>query len=284
MAFRRSLYKTPAQLRAMVEPGLITAAALDAVRALIAPGVTTEELDAAASAVIVARGAESNFQLVRGYRHTTCVSVNDQVVHGIPGARVLAAGDIVSIDAGAQFEGWNGDSAITVVVPGDAAAVDPTVIARRERLSEVTRGSLWAGIAALASARRVGEIGDAVQGFIERAEAADGAEYGILRDYVGHGIGRKMHEGPTVFNYRVSDLGAEVKPGLCLAIEPMLTSGSDATFVEDDDWTVTTVDGSDGSHWEHSVAVHADGIWVLTAHDGGAADLAPYGVIPVPIP
>ncbi|MFN8087136.1 MAG: type I methionyl aminopeptidase [Microbacterium sp.] len=284
MAFRRSLYKTPAQLRAMVEPGLITAAALDAVRALIAPGVTTEELDAAASAVIVARGAESNFQLVRGYRHTTCVSVNDQVVHGIPGARVLAAGDIVSIDAGAQFEGWNGDSAITVVVPGDAAAVDPTVIARRERLSEVTRGSLWAGIAALASARRVGEIGDAVQGFIERAEAADGAEYGILRDYVGHGIGRKMHEGPTVFNYRVSDLGAEVKPGLCLAIEPMVTSGSDATFVEDDDWTVTTVDGSDGSHWEHSVAVHADGIWVLTAHDGGAADLAPYGVIPVPIP
>ena len=284
MAFRRSLYKTPAQLRAIVEPGLITAAALDAVRALIAPGVTTEELDAAASAVIVARGAESNFQLVRGYRHTTCVSVNDQVVHGIPGARVLAAGDIVSIDAGAQFEGWNGDSAITVVVPGDAAAVDPTVIARRERLSEVTRGSLWAGIAALASARRVGEIGDAVQGFIERAEAADGAEYGILRDYVGHGIGRKMHEGPTVFNYRVSDLGAEVKPGLCLAIEPMVTSGSDATFVEDDDWTVTTVDGSDGSHWEHSVAVHADGIWVLTAHDGGAADLAPYGVIPVPIP
>ena len=284
MAFRRSLYKTPAQLRAMVEPGLITAAALDAVRALIAPGVTTEELDAAASAVIVARGAESNFQLVRGYRHTTCVSVNDQVVHGIPGARVLAAGDIVSIDAGAQYEGWNGDSAITVVVPGDAAAVDPTVIARRERLSEVTRGSLWAGIAALASARRVGEIGDAVQGFIERAEAADGAEYGILRDYVGHGIGRKMHEGPTVFNYRVSDLDAEVKPGLCLAIEPMVTSGSDATFVEDDDWTVTTVDGSDGSHWEHSVAVHADGIWVLTAHDGGAADLAPYGVIPVPIP
>ncbi|WP_336626674.1 MULTISPECIES: type I methionyl aminopeptidase [unclassified Microbacterium] len=284
MAFRRSLYKTPAQLRAMVEPGLITAAALDAVRALIAPGVTTEELDAAASAVIVARGAESNFQLVRGYRHTTCVSVNDQVVHGIPGARVLAAGDIVSIDAGAQFEGWNGDSAITVVVPGDTPAVDPAVIARRERLSEVTRGSLWAGIAALASARRVGEIGDAVQGFIERAEAADGAEYGILRDYVGHGIGRKMHEGPTVFNYRVSDLGAEVKPGLCLAIEPMVTSGSDATFVEDDDWTVTTVDGSDGSHWEHSVAVHADGIWVLTAHDGGAADLAPYGVIPVPIP
>ncbi|WP_454149948.1 type I methionyl aminopeptidase [Microbacterium lacticum] len=279
MGLRRSLYKTPAQLRAMVEPGLITAAALDAVRALIAPGVTTGELDAAASAVITARGAESNFQLVRGYRHTTCVSVNDQVVHGIPGDRVLEPGDIVSIDAGAQLRGWNGDSAITIVVPGG----DPVVTAARERLSEVTRGSLWAGVAALASARRVGEVGDAVQGYIERAAAEDGREYGILRDYVGHGIGRKMHEGPTVFNYRVADLGPEVRPGLCLAIEPMVTAGSDATFVEGDDWTVTTVDGSDGSHWEHSVAVHEGGIWVLTAPDGGAADLAPFHITPTPL-
>ncbi|WP_336630712.1 MULTISPECIES: type I methionyl aminopeptidase [unclassified Microbacterium] len=276
---RRSLYKSPAQLRAMVEPGAITAAALDAVRALVAPGVTTAALDAAASAVITARGAESNFQLVRGYRHTTCISVNDQVVHGIPGERVLEPGDIVSIDAGAQYEGWNGDSAITLVVPGG----DPAVAAARTRLSEVTEGSLWAGIAALASARRVGEVGDAVQGFIERAAAEDGGEYGILRDYVGHGIGRKMHEGPTVFNYRVSDLGPEVRPGLCLAIEPMVTAGSDATFVEDDDWTVTTVDGSDGAHWEHSVAVHEGGIWVLTSADGGAAALAPWGVTPVPV-
>ncbi|WP_447946074.1 type I methionyl aminopeptidase [Microbacterium lacticum] len=279
MGLRRSLYKTPAQLRAMVEPGLITAAALDAVRALIAPGVTTGELDAAASAVITARGAESNFQLVRGYRHTTCVSVNDQVVHGIPGDRVLEPGDIVSIDAGAQLRGWNGDSAITIVVPGG----DPVVTVARERLSEVTRGSLWAGVAALASARRVGEIGDAVQGYIERAAAEDGREYGILRDYVGHGIGRKMHEGPTVFNYRVADLGPEVRPGLCLAIEPMVTAGSDATFVEGDNWTVTTVDGSDGSHWEHSVAVHEGGIWVLTAPDGGAADLAPFHITPTPL-
>lgn len=263
----------------MIEPGLITAAALDAVRTLVVPGVTTAELDAAASAVVTGRGAESNFQLVRGYRHTTCISVNDQVVHGIPGERVLAPGDIVSIDAGAQFQGWNGDSAITVVVPGG----DPAVAARRERLSEVTRGSLWAGIAALASARHVGEIGDAVQRHIERAAADDGSEYGILRDYVGHGIGRKMHEGPTVFNYRTADLGPEVRPGLCLAIEPMVTAGSDETFVEDDDWTVTTVDGSDGSHWEHSVAVHAGGIWVLTAADGGAADLAPFGVVPAPL-
>lgn len=259
----------------MVEPGLITAAALDAVRALIAPGVTTEDLDAAASEVILSRGAESNFKLVRGYRHTTCISVNEQVVHGIPGPRVLQAGDIVSVDAGAQFKGWNGDSAVTFIVPGG----DPAVAVARQRLSDVTEGSLWAGIAALASASRVGEIGDAVQGYIERS----GENYGILRDYVGHGIGRRMHEGPTVFNYRVSDLGPEVRPGLCLAIEPMVTAGSDETLVEDDDWTVSTVDGSDGSHWEHSVAVHADGIWVLTAADGGASSLAPFGVTPTPI-
>lgn len=276
MGLRRSLYKTPAQLRAMVEPGLITAAALDAVRALIAPGVTTGELDAAAADVIRSRGAESNFQLVRGYRHTTCISVNAEVVHGIPGERVLEPGDIVSIDCGAQYQGWNGDSAITVVVPDPAR---PELVAARQRLSDVTETSLWAGIAALASATRVGEIGDAVQTSIE----ASGEGYGILRDYVGHGIGRRMHEGPTVFNYRVADLGPEVRAGLCLAIEPMVTGGSDETFVEDDDWTVSTVDGSDGSHWEHSVAVHDGGIWVLTAPDGGAAGLAPFGVVPARI-
>lgn len=276
MGLRRSLYKTPAQLRAMVEPGLITAAALDAVRGIVAPGISTAEVDAVASAAIIARGAESNFQLVRGYRHTTCISVNEQVVHGIPGERVLEPGDIVSIDCGAQFKGWNGDSAITIVVPDPDR---PELVAARQRLSDVTEGSLWAGIAALASAGRVGEVGDAVQSYIEAAAG----DYGILRDYVGHGIGRRMHEGPTVFNYRVADLGPEVRPGLCLAIEPMVTGGSEATFVEDDDWTVSTVDGSDGSHWEHSVAVHDGGIWVLTAPDGGAAGLAPFGVTPVEI-
>ncbi|WP_020098648.1 type I methionyl aminopeptidase [Microbacterium sp. 11MF] len=276
MVFRRSIYKTPAQLRAMVAPGLITAAALDAVRPAVRAGVTTAELDAIAEATIVARGAESNFQLVRGYRHTTCISVNQEVVHGIPGDRVLQSGDIVSIDCGAQFEGWNGDSAITIVVPDPER---PELVARRQRLSDVTEGSLWAGIAALASASRVGEIGDAVQTYVE----SSGEGYGILRDYVGHGIGRKMHEGPTVFNYRVEDLGPEVRPGLCVAIEPMIVGGDEATLVEDDDWTVSTVDGEDGSHWEHSVAVHDGGIWVLTAPDGGAAGLAAFGVTPTPI-
>lgn len=277
--FRRSIYKTPAQLRAMVEPGLITAEALDAVRALIKPGVKTIELDAAANRAILQRGAESNFQLVKGYRHTICVSVNEQVVHGIPGERVLQPGDIVSVDCGAQFEGWNGDSAITVVVPDPER---PELVARREELSRVTEGSMWAGIAAMATASSIDEIGAAIQDYIEAQgpSAVSGEPYGILREYVGHGIGRKMHEAPSVFNYRTPDRGADVKPGLVLAIEPMVTAGGEATFVEDDDWTVTTVDGTDGSHWEHSVALHDGGIWVLTAPDGGRAGLAPFGVEP----
>ncbi|WP_101848428.1 type I methionyl aminopeptidase [Zhihengliuella sp. ISTPL4] len=277
--FRRSIYKTPAQLRAMVEPGLITAEALNAVRALIKPGVKTIELDAAANRAILQRGAESNFQLVKGYRHTICVSVNEQVVHGIPGERVLQPGDIVSVDCGAQFEGWNGDSAITVVVPDPER---PELVARREELSRVTEGSMWAGIAAMATASSIDEIGAAIQDYIEAQgpSAVSGEPYGILREYVGHGIGRKMHEAPSVFNYRTPDRGADVKPGLVLAIEPMVTAGGEATFVEDDDWTVTTVDGTDGSHWEHSVALHDGGIWVLTAPDGGRAGLAPFGVEP----
>jgi len=281
--FRKSIYKTPAQLRSMVEPGLITAAALDAVRPLVRAGATTAELDAAADRLIVERGAESNFKLVRGYRHTTCISVNEQVVHGIPGSLVLQPGDIVSVDCGAQYQGWNGDSAVTFVVPD---AERPELVERRTELSRVTEGSMWAGIAAMATATHIGDLGDAIEGYIEAqgVSAVSGETYGILREYVGHGIGRKMHEAPSVFNYRTSDAGAEIRPGLVLAIEPMVTAGSEATFIEDDDWTVTTVDGTDGSHWEHSVARHDGGIWVLTAPDGGAAGLAPFGVTPVPIP
>lgn len=275
MGLRSSIYKKPAQLRSMIEPGLITADALDAVRRLIEPGMTTLQLDAEAARVIGARGAKSNFQMVRGYRHTICASVNEQVVHGIPNDRALRAGDILSIDAGAEFQGWNGDSAFTVIVPGDAPE---DVVAPRRRLSEVTEGSLWAGIAALSRATHLGEVGAAIQAYIE--QHAPGGGYGILRDYVGHGIGRKMHESPSIFNYAVDDRGPEVRPGLAVAIEPMVVIGDQQTLVEDDGWTVSTVDGTDGSHWEHSVAVHDGGIWVLTAHDGGAEKLAPFGVVP----
>ncbi|RFA13682.1 type I methionyl aminopeptidase [Subtercola boreus] len=260
----------------MIEPGLATLASLEAVRAIIRPGVTTLELDHAADLAIRARGGRSNFQMVPGYRHTVCASVNDNVVHGIPGERVLQPGDIVSIDSGADVGGWSGDSAMTVVLPD---ATRPDVVAERQRLSDVTQASLWHGVARLATARHLNEVGETIEEYIESQ-----GEFGILTDYIGHGIGRSMHEEPPVFNYRVRARGPEVKPGLVVAIEPMVTAGGIDTFTRDDDWTVATADGSMSSHWEHSVAVHAGGIWVLTAADGGAADLAPLGITPVPIP
>ncbi|MFA9276493.1 MAG: type I methionyl aminopeptidase [Rhodoluna sp.] len=280
MGFRTNIYKSPAQLRLMVEPGLITAAALDAARPLIRAGVSTLEIDAAAEKAIRDRGGEPNFMLVPGYRHTVCASVNDEVVHGIPGGRILEPGDIVSIDAGAQYKEWNGDSAITVVVPDPSR---PEVVAEREQLSKITEGSLWAGIARLSKAKYLNEVGDGIQSYIELEGQKVGHRYGILTDYIGHGIGREMHEAPPVFNYRVKQKGPEVKPGLVVAIEPMVVMGKIDTYVGEDDWTVITEDGGMASHWEHSVAVHKDGIWVLTAHDGGAAGLAPFGVIPTPI-
>lgn len=268
----------------MIEPGRITAEALDAVEAAIRPGVTTLELDKIADEAIRARGAHSNFQMVPGYAHTVCVSVNHEVVHGIPRPRVLEAGDIVSVDCGAETpDGWNGDSARTFLVPGGSA--DPSLAAQRAELSDVTRGSLWAGIAALASSTHLGEVGATIQQYIEdNPLPSTGQPAGILRDYVGHGIGRAMHEAPTLFHYATPGRGAEIKPGLCICVEPMMTAGSEDVFVEDDDWTISTSDGSSGAHWEHSVAVHAGGIWVLTAPDGGAEDLAPFGVTPTPIP
>jgi len=275
VAFRSNIYKTAAELALMVEPGLITAAALDAVRAAIRPGITTLELDAIAEKVIRDAGAEPNFMLVPGYRHTICSSVNEEVVHGIPGSRVLQPGDLVSIDCGAQLNGWNGDSAFSMVVPDPAR---PELVAERQRLSDVTEQSLWHGVAALASVKRLNQVGAAIEEYIESQ-----GDFGIIEDYTGHGIGRSMHEDPPVFNYRVREKGPEVRVGLAVAIEPMLTAGTIDTVTLADDWTVATVDGTIAAHWEHSVAVHAGGIWVLTAADGGAAQLAPLGVIPVPV-
>ena len=276
MAFRKNIYKSPADLRAMVAPGLATAASLAAVRAAIRPGVTTLELDAIAEATIRGLGGIPNFQLEEGYVHTVCASVNDEVVHGIPGGRVLAPGDIVSIDSGAKIGDWNGDAAITVVVPDP---MRPELVAERQKLADVTEQSLWHGIAALSRVSHLNHVGGFIEDYIESQ-----GDYGILEDYVGHGIGRAMHEEPPVFNYRVRDRGPQVKPGLVVAIEPMVTLGTIDTVTAADGWTVATEDGTAAAHWEHSVAVHAGGIWVLTAEDGGAAGLAPLGVTPVPIP
>ena len=266
----------------MVAPGVLTARALDAVREAIVPGVTTGELDSIAEQVIRSGGGEPNFALVPGYRHTICASVNEEIVHGIPGDRVLQPGDVVSIDCGAQVAGWNGDAAFTMVVPDPSR---PDVVAERQLLADVTEASLWRGIAALAKVKNLNEVGGAIEDYIDsHPSRQSGAVFGILEDYVGHGIGRSMHEAPPVFNYRVRERGPAVKPGLAVAIEPMVTLGGIDTVIGDDDWTVSTSDGTPAAHWEHSVAVHAGGIWVLTAHDGGASRLAPLGVTPVPIP
>jgi len=273
---RSTIYKSVDELRLMVAPGALTGAALDAVRRGIRAGVTTLQLDAIAERVIRDGGGAPNFMLEPGYNHTICASVNEAVVHGVPNDRALEPGDIVSIDCGAIVDGWNGDAAFTVVVP-DAA--QPELVTRRQTLADATERSLWAGIAALASARHLNDIG----GDIEDAIVAVSGEYGIIEDFVGHGIGRSMHEDPPVFNYRVRDRGPKVKPGLVVAIEPMVTEGTIETHVLADDWTIVTDDGGSAAHWEHTVAVHAGGIWVTTAADGGAAGLAAFGVTPVPI-
>ena len=275
MVFRRSIYKSPAQLRLMVQPGLATAASLDAVATAVTPGVSTIALDELAERTIAESGGRPNFKLEPGYHHTICASVNDDVVHGIPGERILQPGDILSVDSGAVVDGWNGDAARTFVLPDPSR---PEVFDERLTLSEVTEQSLWRGIARLVTARHLNEVGEAVEDYI-----VSQGDYGILTDYVGHGIGRSMHEAPPVFNYRVSAKGPEVRPGLVVAIEPMVVLGSPETYVRDDGWTVATEDGSAAAHWEHSVAVHADGIWVLTAADGGAAGLRAFGITPVPI-
>ncbi|MCS4277615.1 methionyl aminopeptidase [Mycetocola sp. BIGb0189] len=279
MIFRKkNIYKTPEQMRRMVAPGLATAASLAAVREAIRPGITTLELDAIAETAIIAAGGASNFKLVPGYRHTVCASVNADVVHGIPNDRPLEPGDILSIDSGAILDGWNGDSAFTTVLDNFA---DPELVALRRQLNDITEGSLWAGIARLASAKHLNEVGAAIEDHI--VAQGGGHDYGILEDFVGHGIGRDMHEDPPVFNYRVREKGPEVRPGLVVAIEPMVVRGKIDTIIQDDEWTVTTADGEPAAHWEHSVAVHRDGIWVLTAEDGGAAGLAPFGITPTPI-
>jgi methionyl aminopeptidase len=276
LRIRPTIYKTPDELRRMLRPGLATAASLAAVRAAIAPGVTTRELDILAEAAIRALGGVPNFMKEPGYRHTICASVNEDIVHGIPGERVLTPGDIVSIDSGAEVGGWNGDAAITVVLDDPTR---PERIAELAKLSEVTEQSLWCGIAALATASHLGEVGGAIEDYI-----ASQGQYGILEDYTGHGIGRSMHEDPPVFNYRIRDRGPRVRPGLVIAIEPMVTLGGIETFVRKDGWTVASSDGTAAAHWEHSIAVHDGGIWVLTAEDGGAAGLAAFGVTPVPLP
>jgi len=279
--------KTLDQVRVMRRAGLVVASALDAVRAAARPGMTTADLDEVAARTIAAAGATPSFLGYLGYPATICVSVGDEVIHGIPGARVLEVGDVVSVDCGAIVDGWHGDSAISIVLgPDGALDVDAPasadgVDAADLDLVRATRTAMWAGIAALAGGKRLNDVGTAVEAAVELAGGATGVEYGIVEDYVGHGIGTAMHQPPDVVNFRTSDRGPRLRPGMCLAVEPMVTRGSGDTRVLEDDWTVVTQDGARAAHWEHTVALLEGGISVLTAPDGGRAGLAPFEVEPV---
>ena len=266
-------YKTVGQVRAMRRAGLVVAAALAAVREAARPGVTTDDLDVVAARVIRDAGATSNFLGYQGFPKTVCASVNDEIVHGIPGARRLEPGDLLSIDCGAVVDGWHGDAAFSMIVPaGDGADVSSP---EDRDLVAATEESMWRGIAALAVGAPLARVGEAVDDYVSERW---GGRWGLVEEYTGHGIGTAMHQPPEVLNYRAQGRSPRVKEGLCVAVEPMLTAGSAQSRILDDGWTVVTADGSRAAHAEHSVAVLADGLFVLTAVDGGVAQLAAAGV------
>jgi methionyl aminopeptidase len=260
--------KTPEQIALMRGAGLVVARTLELLREAVVPGVSTRALDALAETSIRDHGAIPSFLGYHGYPASICASVNDEVVHGIPGDRVLREGDQISIDCGAILQGWHGDAAITVGV----GLVD----AASRELSRVTEEALWAGLAAARVGGTLNDIGTAVESSV-RAQPG-GAAYGIVEEYVGHGIGTSMHMEPNVPNYAVPGSSLALVEGMALAVEPMVCAGDRAVRTLSDDWTVVTQDGLRACHWEHTVALTAEGPWVLTALDGGAARFAALGV------
>jgi methionyl aminopeptidase len=257
--------KTPEQISTMRRAGLVVAETLDLVRRSARPGITTAALDALAEDHIRDREAVPSFKGYQGFPASLCLSVNDEVVHGIPGDRVLRDGDVLSVDCGAIVEGWHGDAATTLSL-GETTAEVADLLA-------VCEDALWAGLAAVRLGGRVTDVSAAVESLVRSR-----GDHGIVEDYVGHGIGSAMHQPPNVPNYGRSGKGPWIVPGLALAVEPMLTLGSPATHVLDDDWTVVTADGSPAAHFEHTVTATESGVWVLTAADGGRERLAALGV------
>ena len=262
--------KTPAQIDAMRRAGLVVGRTLELLRGHVRAGITTGELDALAEDSIRSAGATPSFLGYHGFPGSICASVNDEVVHGIPGDRVLVDGDVISIDCGAivlddSGQGWHGDAAITVAV--GAVPDDVTELMR------VTEEAMWRGIAAAHLGGRVSDISHAVERYV-RGEG----RYGILEDYTGHGIGSAMHQPPNVPNYGRPGKGPKLVEGLALAVEPMVTLGTKEVSVLEDDWTVVTDDGRWAAHFEHTFTLTPAGTWVLTAIDGGEQQLTALGV------
>ena len=255
--------KTEAEVALMREAGLVVGRTLELLRAAAVPGATTKGLDEIAEASIRDAGGIPSFlgyqphPSVPPFAGSICASVNDEIVHGIPGPRELRDGDVISIDCGAILDGWHGDAAITVAVGEVPAEVT--------ELMRVCEESMWRGIAAARLDGRVSDIGHAIETYI-RSEG----DYGIIEEYGGHGIGTEMHQEPHVLNYGRPGRGPRLQKGLVLAVEPMITLGARFTQELDDNWTVSTTDGSPAAHFEHTFALTDDGPWVLTALDGGA--------------
>jgi len=254
--------KTPGEIALMREAGLVVARTLRLLAATVEPGISTAELDAIAEREIREAGAKPSFKGYHGYPATICTSVNDQIVHGIPRSDVrLAAGDVISIDAGAIVGGWHGDAALTVAV----GSVPDEVTA----LMRACERAMWHGLASAVAGRRLTDISHA----IETSARASG-RYGLIQEYTGHGIGTEMHMDPPVPNYGKPGRGPVLTEGMALAIEPMLVLGRRQTRLLDDDWTVVTADGNLAAHFEHTVAITETGPWVLTAEDGGVSGFA----------
>ena len=243
--------KTGRELNIMKEACGISAGALQTAGKAVEPGVTTAELDRLAEEYIRSQGGEPNFKNYEGYPATACISINNEVIHGIPSAkRKLRAGDIVSIDLGAKFDGYHGDNAATFAC-GDISD-------EAKRLMDATRESLYEGIKAARAGGRIGDIGHAVQAYVE----ARG--YTVVRQFVGHGVGTHLHEAPEVPNFGTPGRGIRLIPGMTIAIEPMVNAGAAGVEVQPDGWTVLTKDGSLSAHFEHTVAITADGPKIMT--------------------
>ncbi|MGH7753393.1 MAG: type I methionyl aminopeptidase [Gemmatimonadales bacterium] len=258
MWHRGIVLKSEKELALMREAGRTNALALAAAIAVVKPGVTTAEIDRAAAEVLRKRGAQPAFKNYPGpypYPAVTTVSINDELVHGIPGKRRLKEGDVVSVDCGAVLEGYVADSALTVGV-GETSE-------EARRLSEATREALFVGIEHMRPGARAGDVSAAIQGHVE------GRGFQVVREYSGHGVGRHMHEDPQLPNHGRPGTGVVLRPGMTIAIEPMVLAGSPATRVLKDQWTVASADGRLTAHFEHTVAVTDRGPWVLTAVDEG---------------
>jgi methionyl aminopeptidase len=245
--------KSPADFALMARAGRVVAEVHEKLRAAAKPGVRLIDLDAMAAEIIRRRGATPSFLNYHGFPAHVCLSPNNVIVHGIPDHRRLEEGDLLSLDAGAIVEGWHADAAITFEI-GD-------VPAEAVRLNEATKQGMWAGIEATKAGARLGDIGAAVQ------QVGEAAGFGVVREYTGHGIGRQMHEEPQVLNYGIAGKGLKMKRGMAICIEPMFNAGGRETRLLEDGWSVVTADGSLSAHWEHTIAITADGPRVLTLPD-----------------